>query len=213
MALGRQPTTFGPRAHTPQITASEQNWSEFNNVGDCSSPILIRTVEQFRIVPEESVVAIYARSNVGPIRWEGTNLRGSFKAEVQNSSLDLTVQPVGRLEFALEHLTSGNPLYDAELMRRLDARQFPITVAELSFLDSLSHHNRYQVQGSLTLHGVTRAITGALALQIEDDVTVQAFCEKVVDIRDFNIPSPSMLMLKIYPDVRVRLKLVAQRES
>jgi polyisoprenoid-binding protein YceI len=168
-------------------------------------------VEQFRIVPGESLVAIYARSNVGPIRWEGTNLRGGFKAAVSNSSLDLHVQPVGRLDFPLEYLTSGNALYDAELMRRLDARQYPVTVAELRFLDTLNQHNRYQVQGSLTLHGVTRSITGSLAVQFDDETFIQVFGEKVIDIRDFNIPSPSMLMLKIYPDVRVRLKLVAER--
>ena len=176
-------------------------------------PIVERIVGQFRIVPEESLVAIYARSNVGAIRWEGMNLRGGFEAKVTNSSLDLTVQPVGRMEFALEDLTSGNALYDAELMRRLEAREYPAAVAELRFLDAVGHQNRYQVQGVLTVHGVTRPITGTLAVQFDDHATLQVFGEKVVDIRDFNIPSPSMLMLKIYPDVRVRLKLVAERET
>jgi hypothetical protein len=175
--------------------------------------MLDRTVSQYGIVPEESLVAVYARSNVGAIRWEGTNLRGGFKADVTNSALDLTSQPTGHLEFGLEDLTSGNAVYDAELMRRLDARQYPVTVAELEFLDSLGQANRYQVRGSLTLHGVVRTITGILAVQFDDEKTVQVFGEKVVDIRDFNIPSPSMLMLKIYPDVKVRLKLVAERES
>lgn len=167
-------------------------------------------LKQFRIVPEESLVAIYARSNVGPIRWEGSNIRGGFEAAVVNSSFDASVQPIGRLELALDDLTSGNALYDAELMRRLEARQYPAMVAELRFLDPAGDYNRYQVQGTLTLHGVTREMTGALAVQFDDETTVQVFGEKVVDIRDFNIPSPSMLMLKIYPDVRVRLKLVAE---
>ena len=167
---------------------------------------------RFRIIPEESFVAIYARSNVGAIRWEGTELRGTFEAEVTNRSLDTSVQPVGGVELELKHLTSGNSLYDAELVRRLDARQHPLAGAELRFLDPVGQGNRYQVQGALTLHGVTRSLSGTLAIQFDDDATVQIFGEKVIDIRDFNIPSPTMLMLKIYPDVRVRLKLVAERE-
>lgn len=167
---------------------------------------------RFRIIPELSMLAIYARSNVGPIRWEGTDVSGGFDAELSDSAVDPSVRPAGRLELALERLTSGNIVYDAELLRRLDARRFPVTVAELEFVDPLGHQNRYQVQGQLTLHGVTRTITGTLALAFEDESTIQIYGEKVVDIRDFNIPSPTMLRLRIYPDVRVRMKLVAQRD-
>ena len=36
--------------------------------------------------------------------------------------------------------------------------------------------------------------------------------EEVVDIRDFGIASPTVLMLRIYPDVRVRLHVEAEPE-
>ncbi len=35
--------------------------------------------------------------------------------------------------------------------------------------------------------------------------------EQVFDIRDFAVPSPTMLMLRIFPDVRVRLQVEAER--
>jgi hypothetical protein len=35
--------------------------------------------------------------------------------------------------------------------------------------------------------------------------------EQVFDIRDFAVPSPTMLMLRIFPDVRVRLQAEAAR--
>lgn len=158
-------------------------------------------------------MAIYARSTVGPIRWEATDLRGSFEAEVANQSLDPSVAPSGRLELTLERLTSGNRVYDAELMRRLDARRYPIASAELRFLDAAGHQNRYQVHGDLTLHGVTRTIIGALAVDVDGKSVVRIYGDKVVDIRDFNIPSPTMLMLRIFPDVRVRISLVAETEA
>ena len=34
--------------------------------------------------------------------------------------------------------------------------------------------------------------------------------EQVFDIRDFALPSPTMLMLRIFPDVRVRLYAEAE---
>jgi len=37
--------------------------------------------------------------------------------------------------------------------------------------------------------------------------------EQVFDIRDFAIPSPTVLMLRIYPDVRVRLHAEAESEE
>jgi hypothetical protein len=35
--------------------------------------------------------------------------------------------------------------------------------------------------------------------------------EQVFDIRDFAVPSPTMMMLRIFPDVRVRLQAEAER--
>ena len=167
---------------------------------------------RFRIVPEQSMLAIYARSNLGPIRWEGTHLSGTFDAELTDSSLDPGVAPEGHLELRLERLTSGNVVYDAELLHRMDARRFPVATAEIKLLDQVGHQNRFQVHGDLTLHGVTRTITGTVAVDVRDDAVVQVYGEKVVDIRDFGIPAPTVLRLRIYPDVRVRMRLLAEQD-
>jgi hypothetical protein len=37
--------------------------------------------------------------------------------------------------------------------------------------------------------------------------------EQVLDMRDLAIPSPTVLMLRIYPDVRVRLQVEAEPED
>jgi len=44
-----------------------------------------------------------------------------------------------------------------------------------------------------------------------DRLVVQG--DHVVDIRDFDIESPTVLMLRIYPDVRVQLQVEAEREG
>jgi polyisoprenoid-binding protein YceI len=169
-------------------------------------------VARFRIVPEQSLVAIYARSNVGSIRWETAGLTGSFAAELTESSIDPTVAPEGRLELPLEGLTSGNVVYDAELLRRMEARQYPLASARIHYFDPIGRQNRYQLQGELTIHGVTRMIRGTVAIEADGGSEVQVTGEKVVDIRDFNIPPPKVLRLRIYPDVRVRMRLVGKRD-
>ena len=37
--------------------------------------------------------------------------------------------------------------------------------------------------------------------------------EQTFDIRDFGVQPPKILMLKVHPDVRVRVKVVARQES
>jgi polyisoprenoid-binding protein YceI len=158
------------------------------------------------------MVAIYARSNVGSIRWEGAGIEGSFAAEFTGSSIDPEVAPEGRLELPLERLTSGNVVYDAELLRRMEARQYPLASARIHYVDPIGRQNRYQLQGELTIHGVTRVISGTVAIEVDGASEIQVYGEKVVDIRDFNIPAPNVLRLRIYPDVRVRMRLVAERD-
>lgn len=163
-------------------------------------------------MPERSTLAIDARSNVGPIRWEAVGLEGGFEADVGEGGIDVGQPVTARLTVAVDRLTSGNSLYDAELLRRIDARSHPLAVVELRHVDPLGGTNRFQLQGDLTFHGVSRPVTGTVAVAFPKSTVVLVYGEKVIDIRDFDISSPSVLMLKILPDVRVRLSVEAERE-
>ena len=169
---------------------------------------------RFRVVPERSSLSIDARSNVGPIRWEAGGLRGGFEV-VENGpeSIDPAKVEWAQLEMAVESLTSGNQLYDAELMRRIDARTHPTARVSLRHVDPVGAGNRYQLDGELTFHGVTRRLTGTVVIAFPDTDVALVYGEKIIDIRDFDIPSPAVLMLKILPDVRVRMSLEAEREG
>jgi hypothetical protein len=99
-------------------------------------------VARFRVIPERSWVTIEARSNVGPIRWAATGLEGFFEMEIGQASVNPTAGSAARLELPLELLQSGNTLYDAELLRRMNARSFPRAVAELRQMDGTNSLNR-----------------------------------------------------------------------
>ncbi|HEY4410385.1 MAG TPA: YceI family protein [Acidimicrobiia bacterium] len=168
---------------------------------------------RFRVVPERSSLAIEARSNVGPIRWEASGLRGGFEVVGGTEAVDPAKVEWAELEMSVDSLTSGNQLYDAELMRRIDARAHPTARVALRHIDPVGAGNRYQLHADLTFHGVTRQLTGTVVVAFPDTDVALVYGEKIIDIRDFDIPSPVVLMLKILPDVRVRMSVEAEREG
>jgi polyisoprenoid-binding protein YceI len=168
-------------------------------------------VNRFTVVPERSTVTIEARSSVGPIQWEAAGAEGWVEAELVDGAIDTSITPKANLELAVRNLRSGNTLYDAELMRRIDARRYPVTTVVLT--QASGDASRYQLIGDVTFHGVTRQLRGSVLAEIDAGGGLVVTGEQTFDIRDFRVPSPTILMLKIFPDVRVRLRLEAARED
>ena len=67
--------------------------------------------------------------------------------------------------------------------------------------------------GELTFHGITRSITGTVALSTPGSGRLLVTGEHMFDMRDYDIAAPSVLMLRIYPDVRVQLQLEVERDD
>ena len=112
--------------------------------------------------------------------------------------------PSGRLTIDVSGLNSGNQLYDAELLRRIDARRFPTATVDLRECAPSGPGTRYRLAGELTFHGVTRLAEGTVSIDALSDRHLVIAGEQVFDIRDFAISSPTVLMLRIFPDVRVQ---------
>jgi hypothetical protein len=162
-------------------------------------------------VKDRSVVLIEVRSTVGPLSFGAIGLTGWIEATVVDGTLGCDRPPAARLEIDVSGLRSGNNLYDAELLRRIDARRYPTAVIDMHHCDAIGPGQRYQLQGDITFHGVTRSAHGTINADSVSDDRLVITGEQVFDIRDFAIPSPTVLMLRIYPDVRVRLHAEAVR--
>jgi polyisoprenoid-binding protein YceI len=117
------------------------------------------------------------------------------------------------LTIDISRLTSGNKLYDAELLRRINARRFPTAHVELRECAASGPGARYRLAGELTIHGETRPAQGTVNIEMLSDRRLVITGEQVFDMRDFAIASPTVLMLRIYPDVRVRLHAEAELET
>ena len=150
---------------------------------------------RYRIVPERSRLWVEARSSLHPINVDTRGLEGFVEVETSGEADGSAVRPVaGRVEIDTDRLQTGNPLYDRELERRLEARKFS------------------RVRGDLSLHGVTRSVDGQVTLRVVDERRVQVEGERVFDMRDFGLEPPRILMLRVHPDVKVRGRVVAERE-
>ncbi len=168
----------------------------------------------YRIVPDESLAWIEARSSLHPIHSENRGLEGSVELEIlAGPRVDLAAPVGGRVELPLERLSSGNPLYDREMRRRVDARRYPTITGELTGMKETGREDRYLVQGEVTLRGTTRHYEDEMTLSGREEGVICLEGEHVFDVRDFGMEPPKIMMLKVYPEVRVRVRVVAQREA
>jgi polyisoprenoid-binding protein YceI len=168
---------------------------------------------RFRILPERSRIWVDARSSLHPIRVETTGLRGHLDAILVDGALSAGSSTTGSVEIEADRMKSGNSLYDYELERRLEARKYPFIRGTVREVKPLGDGQRYRVLGQLEFHGVTRPVEGEVRLRMLDDRTLEIEGERVFDLREYGLDPPRILMLKVYPDVRVRAQVVAEQES
>ena len=141
---------------------------------------------------------------------ETTGFEGYIDAEVRDGRLDVAAPVAAHIELEVERLKTGNSLYDYELERRLEVRRYPLIRGDVR--EVRLDGNTFHVRGDLSFHGKTCAVEGDVTVKVVDETTIVVEGEKVFDIRDFGLEPPKILMLRVYPDVRVRARVVAQRE-
>ncbi len=121
-----------------------------------------------------------------------------------------TLQRARTSKFPVAELRSGNRLYDAELLRRVDARRFPVVTLDLDECVRVGVTDRYSLVGRIGFHDVTRTIRGGVSVTTPSAGVLRVSGEQAFDIRDYGIASPTVLMLRIYPTVSVRLQVEAE---
>jgi polyisoprenoid-binding protein YceI len=169
---------------------------------------------RFDIVPDRSQVWIDATSNVHPIHTHTDGLEGFLEVAIDNGrEVDLDVAPQGQLSLPVSRLSSGSVLEDRELQRRIDARRFRTIDGRLSHIKATGRDGRYLVRGDITFRGVTNSYEEEMTVARLDEWTLQLDGRATFDIRDFGMEPPRVLMLKVDPEVEVRVAIVARREG
>jgi polyisoprenoid-binding protein YceI len=168
---------------------------------------------RFTLDPVRSGIWVDARSSLHPITTQTRGLHGWVELTLlPDGTVDLDHPVEGRLEVAVDHFSSGNHLYDRELRRRIDARRHPLIVGQITGVSMTDTPHLYRVAGDLSFHGETRAIEHDMTIEVPEETSISLKGERVFDIREFRMKPPSMLMLKVYPQVAVRVELYGARE-
>jgi polyisoprenoid-binding protein YceI len=167
---------------------------------------------RYRFDSIRSCVWVSGRSSLHPINTETRGITGWFEASAgDDGTLDLEGPIAGELQLAVEKLTSGNQLYDHELRRRMDARRYPTIEGRVTGIAADGSHPRYSVAGDIAFHGKIRSFEHSMDIEIRDD-EVSLTGDYVFDIREFGMKPPSMLMIRVYPEIAVRVELYGARE-
>jgi hypothetical protein len=162
---------------------------------------------RYELVEGACRMAMVARSSVHPIRVEATQLEGWLEAEVEDGRVSLA--PGARLEVHLEGLRAGNPLVDRETRRRLDLRRHPRLEAELTSARAVGG-DRLACTGDVTFQGRTCTVAGELRVTPREDGGLDLEGDHLADVRRWGLEPPRLLILKVDPEVQVRLELVAR---
>lgn len=180
--------------------------------GERTSPATggVRHPVRFEVLADRSAVLVEARSTVGPITFGVMGLTGSFETQTCDGAVCPDAGTTATVVIPTNELRSGNGMYDAELRRRIDARRYPKVTLTLQDCTASGVPDRYRVGGEVTIHGVTRRLDGTVHVAQPGPGVLSVTGEQAVDIRDFDIAIPTVLMLRIYPDVVVKLYIEAQ---
>jgi polyisoprenoid-binding protein YceI len=172
-------------------------------------------VPRYRIIPERSYVWIDARSNVHPIHSQTDGLEGFVELEMApGGGVDLGHKPGGQLSLPVSRLSSGNRMEDRELQKRIDAQKYPTIEGVMEQMEPDSNGTgSYSVRGNITFRGVTRGYQDDMTVGAVDGRTIQLAGKSRFDIRDFGMEPPRVLMLRVQPEVDVRVEIVAVTEN
>jgi len=166
------------------------------------------------LIPERSAVLLGVHTSLGPVNFGADGLEGFIEAAVQDGQIDVGQPAAAHVELAVNRLTSGNSAYDNELHRQMDARRFPTAYLDLHAVTPLDRRSStFQVRGEVTLRGVTVPAEGAVVVEMPEPGLLVVSGEDSLNISDYGIPPPSLFMIKIDPEVKVRLYLEARQAS
>lgn len=152
---------------------------------------------------------LQARSSLHNINCTSKALSGSIEAAWNaDGTLALDPAPKMHLEVPVDSLASGNNALDKQMREIVGSRSFPNIVADLVELQADGKPQNYAAKGRIEMRGTGKTFTGTLTILREgESVTVSG--ETTIDMRDFGIKPPRLLVFSVQPDVAIRLHLVA----
>jgi hypothetical protein len=98
-------------------------------------------------------------------------------------------------------------LIDRETRHRIDATRYPEIVGTVTTAERIDSR-RFAVTGDIAFRGEVRSVAGELAVSFDGTQLVVEGTE-TFDVREWGLRPPRIGLLRVHPDVRVRIRAVA----
>lgn len=168
---------------------------------------------QFRVNTSQSTVKVGLRINLHPSHIDAAGLTGVIECELDDKGQPRLDQPYSAdLALPVDAIKSGNGIQDREMRRRFDASRYPTITARVTDGEALDGDGRYRAVAQLTMHGQTREISGEIQLHV-NATTISIDGQQVINVKDFGIDPPRLIILKVEPEVDLRVHIVAELQS
>ncbi len=165
---------------------------------------------RYRIVADESTVDIDLNVNLHPSHVRARKISGTIECEFDRNGLPRLDAPyAARLTLPVASLKSGIGLQDREMRRRFDVKRYPGITATLMSAKALARRGSYRATFEISMHGQTREVAGSAKLKVVGG-TLTIDGEQKINMQDFGIEPPRLLILKVEPVVTVHAHIVAQ---
>jgi polyisoprenoid-binding protein YceI len=168
---------------------------------------------RFRVNPDKSTVDVGLRVNLHPSHVTTSALSGTIDCELDAAGRPRLDRPYGaKLTLPVRAISSGNALQDREMRRRFDASRHPTITAIVLTGESLGTSDRYRAVAQLTMHGQTREIAARVRVRTQGrEMTITG--RHVINVKEFGIDPPRLILLRMEPEVDVRVHIVAERRA
>ena len=168
---------------------------------------------RFDVNTAQTTVQVGLRVNLHPSHITANSLTGFIECELDDQGKPRLDQPYrAELTLPVDAIKSGNGIQDREMRRRFDTSRYPTITAVVTHGEELDGEGLYRATARLTLHGVTKDITGDVKLTASGN-TLTIDGQQVINVKDFGIDPPRLIILKVEPDVDLQVHIVAERRS
>ena len=132
-------------------------------------------------------------------QWEGESKDITFSLDCKNQcSLAVSVP--------LETLDSGNDSRDSNMLYYTESLLFPdVSFVSNDFIFSGDFDTSVDIDGILNFHGVEKNIPVKIQLSNQGD-NLWGTCSFSISLNEFNVKRPSLLMMKIYDEIKIEAK-------
>jgi polyisoprenoid-binding protein YceI len=169
---------------------------------------IVLAAPMIKTMPTSSHLEFSVVGKPAMIRIKGEGMGVTGKSEIVDHNL------TGEFRYSLKELTTGIELRDRHMKEKyLEVEKFPEAIVKIEKMElqDISKAQDFKFDGKLTLHGVTKSVSGIGSFDgLGQDKRTKA--EFKIRLSDFAINIPSYVGITVAEDVHIKMELTLNKE-